>query len=233
MKNKRRDNSSNYETIIEGVNAYLNLKYSDNKINDEEIYQTTINCVKAFATIFEECLSYGNFKDNWNYDEFYQHFQGPELVIKALKTNCDYRLGIDNKGLYISTDLRYNKNLRYMDDNYWKLLLSLTEFEGFEYEEYEFINKERRNEFPELFKANKSIIYRIMRKYIFDSIDKDSNYDSGTVGEFKIVAKIDADLSDTLKKFRETFKIMYKLNYELWKVTDLKNKKAIGKNLSN
>lgn len=120
-----------------------------------------------------------------------------------------------------------------MDDNYWKLLLSLTEFEGFEYEEYEFINKERRNEFPELFKANKSIIYRIMPKYIFDSIDKDSNYDSGTVGEFKIVAKIDADLSDTLKRFRETFKIMYKLNYELWKVIDLKNKKALRKNLSN
>ncbi|KUJ59165.1 hypothetical protein AR687_24565 [Flavobacteriaceae bacterium CRH] len=84
----------------------------------------------------------------------------------------------------------------------------------------------------ELFKANKSIIYRIMRKYIYiyiyiyDSTEKDSSYDSRSLGEFKIVAKIEEDLAESLKKFCETFKIMYKLNYELWKITDLKKKKV-------
>lgn len=85
---------------------------------------------------------------------------------------------------------------------------------------------ERTKEFPELFKTNKSMIYRIMRKYIFDQTETHSQYVSGSVGEFKIVAKFDEGLPETVKKFCETFKIMYKLNYDLWKVTDLKTKKA-------
>ena len=227
MKNKHKAKSLNYNSLIGAINTYLDLRFSDKKSEDtDELYKITINCVNAFAKIFEECLSYGNFKDSWEYDKFYQHIYGPELIIKALKTNCDYRLGLDDKGLYLSTDLRHNENLRYMDDNYWKSLLMLSEFEGFEYDEYEFVRTERVKEFPDLFKANKSMIYRIMRKYIFDSTETDSRYVSGSVGEFKIVAKFNEDFSQTVKKFCETFKIMYKLNYDLWKVTDLKTKKA-------
>jgi len=223
IKNKEAD----YDKLIISINNYLDLWHSDNKSEDkEQLYQTTIKCVNALAKIFEECLSYGNFKDKWEYNKFYQHIFGPELIIKALKTKCDYKLGLDDKGLYLSTDLRYNENLRYMDNNYWKSLLMLSEFDGFEYDEYEFVRSERVKEFPELFKANKSMIYRIMRKYIFDSTETDSRYVSGSVGEFKIVAKFDEDFTQTVKKFCETFKIMYKLNYDLWKVTDLKNKKA-------
>ena len=223
MKNKEQ----NFDSLIVSINNYLDLSHSDRKSeNTEELYQTSINCVNTLAKIFEECLSYGNFKDKWEYGKFYQQVYGPELIIKALKTKCDYSLGLDDKGLYLSTDLRHSENLRYMDDNYWKLLLTLSDFEGFEYDEYEFVRDERVKEFDELFKTNKSMIYRIMRKYFFDSTETDSRYVSGSVGEFKIVAKFNEDFTQTVKKFCETFKIMYKLNYDLWKVTDLKNKKA-------
>ncbi|MCW3159700.1 hypothetical protein [Chryseobacterium oryctis] len=222
MKSKEKD----YNSLITSINNYLDLRYSDNKSdNFEEQYQTTIDCVNAFSKIFEECLSYGNFKDRWDYDNYYQNVCGPELIIKAIKTNCDYKLGLDYNGLYLSTDLRFNENLRYMDDNYWKLLLKLSDFEGFEYSEYEFVRDERRREFPDLFKTNKSMVYRIMRKYIFDQTETNSSYTSDSVGEFKVVAKFDEDFTLVVKKFCETFKIMYKLNYELWKIADLKNKK--------
>ena len=218
---KREKKEIDYDELTTSINNYLDLWHSSNKSEDkEELYQTTIKCVNALAKIFEECLSYGNFKDNWEYDKFYQHVYGPELIINALKTKCGYSLGLDNKGLYLSTDLRYNENLRYMDDNYWKSLLTLSEFEGFEYFEYELVRSERVKEFPELFNANKSMIYRIIRKYIFDSTETDSRYVSCSVGEFKIVAKFDEDFTQTVKKFCKAFKIMYKLNYELWKVTD-------------
>ncbi len=226
---KKKNKPLNYNELIEKFNTYLELQYSNKKTKDvDELYKVTINCVKALANIFEICLSYGKFKDDWDYSKFYQHVFGPQLIIKSLKTKCDYRLGLDEERaeFYISTDLRYNENLRYMDDNYWKLLLTLSEFKGFEYDEYEFVRTERTKEFPELFKANKSMIYRIMRKYIFDQTETDWQYVASSVGEFKIVAKFDEGLPEIIKKFCETFKIMYKLNYYLWKVTDLKIKKA-------
>ncbi|SHF39781.1 hypothetical protein [Chryseobacterium sp. OV279] len=216
-----------FDSLIEPINNYLESYHSEQRIANTEVhYSKTLDCVNALAQIFEECLSYGNFKDEWDYDKFYEFLYGPELIITSIKTNCGYKLGINDKGLYLSMNLHYSENLRYMDNKYWKLLLALSDFKDFEYEEYEFIRNERRNEFPELFKTNKSMIYRIMRKYIFDFTETHSSYQPGSVGEFKIIAPFNEDFSQSVKKFCETFKIMYKLNYDLWKITDLKNKKT-------
>lgn len=220
----------NFESLIRSINSYIESCQSEQRFTNTEIhYQATLDCTNTLAKIFEECLSYGSFKDEWDYDKFYELLYGPELIIKSVKTNCDYRLGLDDKGLYLSMDLNYSENLRYMDDSFWKMLLLLSDFNGFQYEEYEFIRSERRNEFSELFKANKSMIYRIMRKYIFDQTETHSQYRPGSVGEFKIISEFTEDFSLSVKKFCEAFKIMYKLNYELWKITDLKNKKVTAK----
>lgn len=227
MKSNHKDNLIDYNALIDTINGYLAFHNSDIKSeNIDESYRITVNCVNSFAKIFEECLSFGNFKDTWEYTKFYQNIYGPELIIKALKTKSDYRLGLNEKGLYISTHLSHTENLRYMGDNYWKLLLRLSDFNGFEYDEYEFVRDERTKEFPELFKTNKSMIYRIMRKYFFDQTETNFQYFTSSVGEFKIVGKLDVDLPETIKKFCEAFKIMYKLNYDLWKMTDLKIKKV-------
>lgn len=219
------DNSLNFNSWIDAINTYLEYRYSNNELQSDELWEITHGCVNSFSKIIELCLTFGGFKDDWDYGSFYQHIYGPELIIKSLKMKCDFNLGLDDKGIYLSTDLRYNENLRYMDDEYWKLLLKLSEFDGFVYDEYEFVRDERRKAFPELFKANKSIVYRIMRKYIFDSTETNSRYISGSVGEFKIVSKLDDDFTEIVKRICESFKIMYKLNYDLWKITDLKNKK--------
>lgn len=228
MQNKSNNKSIDYNSLIEDINAYLDLRHSENSNNIDKAYDITIKCVNALSSIFELCLSYGKFKDEWDYSKFYQNIYGPELIINSIKTKCGYRLGLDEERgeLYISTDLRYNDNLRYMDDSFWKLLLNLSDTKGFEYEEYEFVPTERVKEFPELFKTNKSMIYRIMRKYIFDQTETNFQYGSSSVGDLKVVAKFNEGLPETVKKFSETFKIMYKLNYDLWKVSDLKNKKG-------
>lgn len=228
MQNKSNNKSIDYNSLIEDINAYLDLRHSENSNNIDKAFDITFKCVNALSSIFELCLSYGKFKDEWDYSKFYQNIYGPELIINSIKTKCGYRLGLDEERgeLYISTDLRYNDNLRYMDDSFWKLLLNLSDTKGFEYEEYEFVPTERVKEFPELFKTNKSMIYRIMRKYIFDQTETNFQYGSSSVGDLKVVAKFNEGLPETVKKFCETFKIMYKLNYDLWKVSDLKNKKG-------
>lgn len=218
--------SQNFNLWITGINNYLDYRYSDEELQSDELWEVTTGCVDSFIKIAELCLRHGKFKDSWDYDNYYQHIYGPELIIKSLKTEIDYRLGLDNKGIYLSADLRYNENLRYMDDNYWKLLLNLSEFDGFIYEEYEFINDERVKQFPDLFKTNKSMIYRIMRKYIFDSTETDPRYRSGSVGELKILFPLNEKFDKIVKTFCLAFKVMYQLNYDLWKISNLKSKKT-------
>ena len=114
-----------------------------------------------------------------------------------------------------------------MSDDFWKLLLTLSSFKGFLYVEYEFVRDERRKEFSKLFNTNNSMIFRIIRKYIFDSTETNSRYISCSVGEFKIVWSVDTDFEQIVRKCCLAFKIMYKLNYDLWKISDLKTKKRL------
>ena len=214
------------DLLIESFNTYFVSLNSEERLLNPEIYhEKLISCVDSLSEIFEEFLSFGKFKDNWDYNYFNDFLNGPELIIKSLKTNCTYGLGINNEGLFLSMHLNNAENLRYMDDLFWKNLLNLSDFDGFIYEEYEFIRDERRKEFPELFKTNKSMIFRILRKYIFDSTENHSQYLPGSVGEFKMSAKFSDPLPSSIQKFSKAFKIMYKLNYSLWKIKDLKDKK--------
>jgi hypothetical protein len=223
----------NSDLWMEKINVYLEHRYSDNEVNTNDMFQIISDCVNAFAEIAELCFKYGKFKDQWEYGTYHLHIYGPELIIISQKTECDYRIGLDRDGIFLSTYLGHCKNIRYMDDSFWKLLLNLSDFDGFYYDEYEFIRDERRKAFPELFKTNKSMIYRILRKYIFDETETDYHYVSESVGEIKLLYSFNYDFNKLVENFCRGFKIMYQLNYMLWKVSDLKNKQPLPKNKFN
>jgi len=221
---EKRDNDLN--AWIKSINDYLDFRYSDNEISKEDSRKITINCVNSFSKIAEMCIENGKFKDKWDYEYFHLSLYGPELIVKSLKTQCDYRIGLDNKGIYLSTDFRHNENLRYMSDEFWKILLKLSDMEGFAYKEYEFVSDKRRKEFPELFSTNKSMIYRILRKYIFDSTEANPRLRSGSIGEIRLQWTAHKGFEYLIKDCCFGFKMMYQLNYDLWKIEDLKNKKG-------
>jgi len=214
----------NFNDYIKKINDYRNIIGNRDVLDSDEIWKVTIGCVNAFSKIAELCFSYGNFKDNWEYETFYQNLYGPQLIIESKKTKCNYYIGLDLEGIYLSTDLRFNQNLRYMDDKFWNNLIDLTQFEGFKYSETEFTPDNYRKKYPDLFKTNKSIVFRIMRKYFFNQITDYDNSDSCSVGEFKILMGTDYKFDYVLKKYCLAFKMMYQLNYELWKAGDLKRK---------
>lgn len=219
-----KEKSEYLDLWIDGINKYLDYRYSDREISTDELWNITVECVKSLAGIAEICFRYSKFKDNWEYENFYPNFYGPALIIKSTKTNCEYYLGIEEKGIYLSSHLGHNRNLRFMNDNFWKLLLKLTEFDGFVYDENEFVPTERIKKSPELFRTNKSIIFRILRKHIFDLTETNSQYISGSVGELKILWLFNNEFKNTIKYCCLSFKILYKLNYDLWKISDQKQK---------
>ncbi len=217
--------SINFNSWTDLINNYLEIRHSDEELKAGERWKVTLGCVNSFSKITELCIEFGGFKDTWEYENFYQNIYGPELIIKSTKTDCVFKIGLDGKGVYLSTDLCHYENIRHMGDEFWKLLLSLYDFEGFIYEEYEFVNDIRRKQFPDLFNTNKSMVYRILRKYIFDSTETNISYVSSSVGELKIQWGSNFDFESIVRNCCLGFKVMYQLNYYLWKITDLKNKK--------
>lgn len=199
---------------------------SETDFSSDDNLKVTVNCVNAFAKIAEYSFEYGKFKDEWEYGDFYDHHYGPELIIKSIKTQCDYKIGLDENGIYLSSDLRHNVNLPYMDDQFWKSLFELSEFDGFQYEQYEFTSDEQSKKYPQLFKKDKSMIFRIMRKHFFDATNENSRYISSSVGELKITWTADKEFEFIIRKCCEAFKQLYRLNYQLWKVSDMKEKKT-------
>jgi hypothetical protein len=206
------------------VNEYIDMRSSRVDVSYDDSERITIACVRALKRIAEYSFEYGKFKDEWDYSDYYRFSSGPELIIKSIKTQCEYKIGLDYFGIYLSSDLRHNTNLVHMDDQFWKNLLALSEFEGFQYEEHEFTSDKQCETYPKLFKSNKSVIFRIMRKHFFDVTNDDSRYEHKSVGEFKISWTKDKEIDFVVSKCCEAFKHLYRLNYRLWKVSDTKKR---------
>lgn len=217
-----------YENWEKTLNGYLRDPYSKGEISQEEAVNQIYGVVGILSELAKACISYGNFKDAFEYDKFYQHYYGPELIINSGKTKTVYYIGFNDKRLYIRTYLKHNFSLKNMDDNFWISLLSLYNYGKFELVENEHLGKEIRKKYPELFNNQKGTVFRLFRKYFVSFLieeDKDYREDViGSLGDLQITWNSNYGLDKIVEECCEAFKILYKLNYDLWKIEDVKIK---------
>lgn len=212
----------------DSINEHNELMFSEDRMEDmEKFHAITASAANTLASIFGVVKRFGNFKDTWDDSKMYQNFYGFELIIKSNKLGNEFYIGIDDKGLFLRAELNHEKNLKNMKDDFWKKLLALSEYEGFEFNQYEDCSREAKKEHPELFYSYKGMIFQIFRKYFFDSIDT-SPYSNGvgSVGEFRVNWTGKTPFDVILAELCQVFKTLYELNYSLWKVDDLKKQKS-------
>lgn len=222
------DNFDNYENWSKTLNGYLRDPYSKGKISQDDAVKQIYSVVDILAKLTKSCISYGNFKDTFEYDNFHQNFYGPELIINSEKTKTAYKIGLDNKGLYIRTYLKNNFSLKNMDDKFWLSLLSLHNYGDFELVENEHFGKETLKKYPELFNNQKGTIFRLFRKYFVSFLTEDDRNRRkdviGNLGDLQVTWNFNFGLDKIVEECCEVFKILYKLNYDLWKIEDVKTK---------
>ncbi|KNB61159.1 MULTISPECIES: hypothetical protein [Chryseobacterium] len=217
-------NDSKLYEWTEIINSFPGVNSSEN--SEEESVDGIYKLVNIFSEIIELVLSFGRFKDEFEYDKFYANYYGPELIINSTKTKSTFYLGIDETGIYLRSHLRNNYNIRNMEDKFWLDLLSLYNYGSFQMEESEGFSKKNRTEFPEIFNVKKSIIFNIFRKFFVDVILEKDNYHKydivGDFGDLKISWNENFGLDKIIEELCYVFKILYSLNYKLWKIEDLK-----------
>jgi hypothetical protein len=74
---------------IDKLNKHSELWYSDNTFSQDENIKIVTDVVGVLAKICEIFYQYGNFKDVFENDNFYQHVCGPELIINTKKNQIE------------------------------------------------------------------------------------------------------------------------------------------------
>lgn len=222
-------NSSKFDSWIEIINAHNDFRHSDKKINTEEGYDVITDAADVLAEISEVFFQYGSFKDKFDNSKIHLNFYGPNLIIKSTKTKTEYNLGIDQKGIYLSTSIRNVENLKNMDDGFWSELLKLAQYGNFELLETSGFNIETKRKHPELYHTYKGTIFRIFRKYFVDIYE---GREDAEIGYLQVTWPYEVDFEKLVSEGCEVFKILYRLNYSLWKINDLK-KEPVAKKILN
>lgn len=218
--------TSKYEQWQESVDFYIDTLFRSEKYSSEESIDAVhkVNLLfKDFADLF---YKYGMFKDNFDDDYFRMHPGGQYLILKSNKTNFSIDIGIDvfNGTFYLSSTIDSFKNMKYMDDSFWLQVLSLNDVGTFKFQENNCISvKEER-----YFNGKKSTLFKLLRNYMIfeiEHLERDEEVDQNiSLGYWVIEWKIDNSWEYLLTKSCEAFKIIYNLNYQLWKFSDIRQK---------
>lgn len=221
-----KSNSDRFEMwnrqMREQVEVNFHLREFDNK-ERERIFFSTNDLLFEIAQNF---FRYGNFKDEWDNSKCHLNVGGQNLLLKSLKLNQTFDWGVYNNKFYMQSYLIHGENLRHMKDDFWEMMLGLKQYGEFKFVENAWLDSKQRQQFE-----NKtSNVFRVIRNYMLFQIDNLNSNDFRRrndldLGWFEIKWEFGTSWDELLEKSCKAFKDLYRLNYQLWKITDLKNKK--------
>lgn len=216
------ENTDNIQVWVETINAY-NHRFEDEQLSEDEGIDLTYKVAEVLSEISDLHFKYGNFKDKFDKTKMHLNVHGLNLIIKSEKLDCTFYFGIDRyEGLYIDTYMKEANNLRHMSDDFYKDLLSLSDLGNFTLGANQGYSRDIEKRYDGLFNNQKSKIFKLLRDYIIGSVE---NEEYIFLGDFRINWDYKTDFHDFLSNSCLAFKILYKMNYSLWKISDLQKKK--------
>lgn len=215
---------SNYSEKInpwlDVINNYVLKGRAFSQSDAEERANITNTAANVLGEISELFFKHGGFKDQFDNDKMYLNYDGFSVIIKAKKLNATFYYGIDGERLYLNAFLIFPENLRYMEDGFYKDIFELEKLGNFELKQSERYTgiKDLKHTYN-LFSNEKSVIFKLFRNYFVGVIENNENF---TLGDLHISWDFETDLKQMIMNACKAFKIMYKLNYRLWKAGELK-----------
>lgn len=215
------DSSKEFDDWIKILNKYRASLFTESKSTDKESIDLLYEAVGVLTKIAALVIRYSNCKDNFDTSKMYMNLDGPCLIIKSNKTNQTLLLASDFKGIYLETSFIHAENLKNMGDDFWLELFELKKISGFEYIENSTFPNDVQRKYPELFHTYKNTQFLMFRKFFLSHAE---NYENIDLGNFKVLWKPNTDFLQMIEEMCLAFRIMYRMNYKLWKISELQNK---------
>ena len=219
-------NSKNFDRWSQQLEEHLHHQFNRTEGKKEEFERIFYQTNQLLIGIAENFFSYGKFKDSWDTSKCSLNVFGQHLLLKSEKMDLIFYWGLDRAGFYLETHIIDPENLRYMTDGFWATLLELKEFGEFEFSGMGTLTAEERP----YFENKTSVIFQMIRRFMLYQVEKmnGSNYQQPTymeMGQLVLRWNFETGWSNLLEQASKAFQLLYKLNYQLWKISDLAKKK--------
>ena len=219
-------NSKNFDRWSQQLEEHLHHQFNQTDSNQEEFERIFYQTNELLIGIAETFFTYGKFKDSWDISNCSLNVFGQHLLLKSEKMDLVFYWGLDREGFYLETQIIEAENLRYMTDDFWATLLELKDLGEFEFSGMGSLTAEERP----YFENKTSVIFQMIRRFMLYQVEKmnGSNYQQPPhmeMGQFVLKWNFDKGWSKLLEQVIKAFQLLYKLNYQLWKISDLAKKR--------
>lgn len=212
------------------IDEHLDARYNILDKEEKELERIFYQSNELLMSIANNFFSFANFKDSWDSSKCYMNVYGQNILLRSEKMDTVFQWGLENDQFYLESYIICGENLRYMTDDFYTLLMELKYLGDFEFLEMGSLTKEERP----FFENKTSSVFQLIRNFMLYQTEKmnGDNYQQPQnleLGQF--ILKWDAQLTDwpcLIEKASRAFKILYNINYRLWKISDLANKKSKG-----
>jgi len=220
-------NTPKFDLWDRQFDEYLRAQYEPHELSQDENERIFFQSNELLMDIASSFFSYGKFKDKWDTSKCYAHIFGQSLLLKSEKMDLTFQWGADRDCFYLESYIICAENLRYMTDDFWELILALKKQGEFAFSGMGGLNMEERA----YFENKTSAIFQMIRNFMLFQTEKMNGSNcqqppSLELGHFTIKWNFKTDWETLLVETCKTFKILYAINYQLWKITDLANKKS-------
>jgi hypothetical protein len=217
-------NKPDFELWEHQLGEHLLLQYEPSAIeavaDQERIFFQTNDLLIDIANNF---FSYGKFKDSFDTSKCSLFPFGQYILIRSEKMNITINWGVEWNDFYLEACIMHAENIRFMTDNFWQSVLDLKEIGQMSLTGGGGLNSEQRP----YFENKTSTVFQIIRSFMINQMEKMNSGDHCAQWEYPTLTlkwAMDHDWLNLLEKTSRAFKILYSLNYQLWKVNDLAKK---------
>lgn len=228
MKDERLDKliSSNIEFInnIEmTIQQFISSKIKPELFNEEQHKEILISTNKAFLDLVTLFIEYGRFKDKF-FPGYYHSFPyGINNNIDVEKIEQRFEIGIDIDKFFLEMWFSKPHLIKYMSDKFWFNITQLGVYGEFEFISNSSLENKDGLTFLKHFPNKKSNVFNLMRDYLFLTMYEE---DVMNLGCLEVRWSSSENFLDIVKKMALTFKLLYEINYELWKVDYLQQQRV-------
>ncbi|MEQ7802237.1 hypothetical protein ABDJ41_20745 [Pedobacter sp. ASV1-7] len=222
-------NEKNFEKWDEQLQEHWDLPFHSGVTDPQEVSRIFYQTNDLLYAIAQNFITYGKFKDTWDISKCSHNVFGQHLYLNSEKLDINFYWGVDQDTFYIESFMIHPENLRHMTDEFWEMLLELKTIGKLELNCPTLLSPELRP-----FMENKtSSVFQLIRSFMLQQLEVMKNNPFGAeyqVNLGTLVMKWDFNTpwGQLLEQSCKAFKMLYSMNYMLWKISDLNRKKSIN-----
>ena len=211
LKTKYKIDTHKFETDKQDFYKFRNIVNNPSFSVDKSkaVYDTLC---ENFDAIFRICAAEAELKESIILISTEQKIVIPKVGFTTEITDFAFTIGLF-RDFYIVSAIKSSHNIKFMKDDFWELLFELSTIGKFGFAENEKPDKNMRHKHPQLFNKTGNY-YKLLRNYFLFETEYGQIRE---LGYFSLSWDGETKFDILIPKLCQAFKIMYQINFLLWR----------------